>query len=76
MDYLFGDLLQPTHLIVLLILAALYFTPTLVARRRKAKALAGIAIINIFLGWTFVGWVVALAWAACGETTLRTAPAA
>ena len=75
MDYLFGDLLQPTPLIVLLILAALYLMPALVAWRRKAKALAGIAIINIFLGWTFVGWVVALAWAACGEKSLRTAPA-
>lgn len=72
MDYLFGDLLQPWHLIVLAILAALYLTPAFVAWRRKAKALAGIAIINIFLGWTFIGWVAALAWAACGEKALRT----
>jgi hypothetical protein len=23
-----------------------------------------IALLNLFLGWTFIGWVVALVWAA------------
>jgi len=48
-------------------LGFLYFLPFFVACVRKCKAFAGIAVVNLFLGWTLVGWVVALAWAACGE---------
>jgi len=69
-------MLTPFHLLFLLLLFPLYFLPTLVSRRRNCKAHYGILVINLFLGWTFVGWVAALAWAACGEKTLRTAPAA
>lgn len=39
----------------------LYFLPSIVGRR-KNNALA-IFVLNLFLGWTFVGWVVALVWA-------------
>ena len=47
------------------IVAALiaYFTPTIVAKRRAIRQLAPVIVVNVFLGWTFVGWVVALAWA-------------
>jgi len=38
-----------------------YFFPALVGRhKRNASA---ILVLNLFLGWTFVGWVVALVWA-------------
>jgi hypothetical protein len=40
----------------------LYLTPTVFAAMRKHPNLAPIAIVNVFLGWTFVGWVAALAW--------------
>jgi hypothetical protein len=63
-----GDILQPTHLIIVAVMLTLYFVPVFVARSRKCSATAGIAIINIFLGWTFLGWVVALTWAAVGKT--------
>ena len=53
---------------LILLLGLLYFVPVAVAGMRGCKAYAGIAVVNIFLGWTLVGWVVALAWAACGET--------
>jgi len=46
---------------------AVYIFPLLLASHRDCKALAGIVIVNLFLGWTFVGWVVVLAWAAIGE---------
>jgi hypothetical protein len=45
----------------------LYFVPFFVAMGRKCKASGGIGVVNLFLGWTFIGWVVALAWAASGE---------
>lgn len=47
--------------IIFILLAALYFLPTIVAwNRRKPNATI---IINLFLGWTLIGWVVALAMA-------------
>lgn len=55
------------HLIALLVILLAYFLPLFVAALRKAKARDGIAVVNLFLGWTFVGWVVALAWAVSGE---------
>jgi hypothetical protein len=40
-----------------------YFLPTIVAvLRRKASSL-GIFLLNLFLGWTFIGWIGALIWA-------------
>lgn len=39
-----------------------YFLPSLVASRRKHSNLGAIQALNIFLGWTFIGWVIALIW--------------
>ena len=49
------------------LIAVVYFLPAIVAWRRNCRAYYGIAVVNLFLGWTLVGWVVALAWAASGE---------
>src|ERR1700758_3404801 len=43
------------------VLAAIYFLPTIVAAIRGMPQIGPIVIINLFLGWTLVGWVVALA---------------
>jgi hypothetical protein len=40
---------------------ALYFLPAMTGHR-KANG-GAIFALNLFLGWTFVGWVVALVWA-------------
>lgn len=54
-------------LIVFLVGAlAIYFIPTIIARRRKHPSRNSILIVNIFLGWTFLGWVGALAWSFSG----------
>jgi cytochrome c biogenesis protein CcdA len=42
---------------------ALYFIPTIVAARRQHKNGRAIMVLNIFTGWTFIGWVAALVWA-------------
>lgn len=42
--------------------AALYFVPWIVASSRKHNNSGAIAVLNIFLGWTFIGWVAALVW--------------
>jgi hypothetical protein len=40
-----------------------YFLPTIIASKRQHRNLASISLVNIFLGWTFIGWFVALLWA-------------
>jgi hypothetical protein len=45
----------------------IYMLPTFIAAKRNCKARNAIGIVDLFLGWTFVGWVVALAWSASGE---------
>jgi uncharacterized RDD family membrane protein YckC len=54
--------------IVLIVLLLVYFFPTIVAILRGAKKQAGIVIINLILGWTLLGWVIALVWAVSAET--------
>lgn len=41
---------------------AIYFAPTLIALKRGHTSAGGIFALDFFLGWTLVGWVVALAW--------------
>ena len=57
------------ELILVLIIAGLYFLPTMIALLREHRQVAPIAVINFFLGWTFLGWVAALAWSVSGKTT-------
>lgn len=49
-----------TTLTWLAVLAALYLLPTGIAMVRKMPNAAPIAFINLLLGWTGVGWVIAL----------------
>lgn len=49
--------------LVLLILVVPYFLPSLIAFLRKRTNLAAVFALNLFLGWTFIGWVVSLVWA-------------
>jgi uncharacterized membrane protein len=40
---------------------AVYLLPSLAGRRRRKAG--AIAWLNVLLGWTVIGWVVALLWA-------------
>lgn len=53
-----------------------YWAPTLVAALRGHRQMGPILVINLLLGWTFVGWVVALAMALSsqGPRHVETAP--
>jgi hypothetical protein len=51
------------HSSALLVVLALYFLPSIVAVARKVTHQGSVIVINLFLGWTFIGWVVALAMA-------------
>ena len=51
--------------IVLMVISFIaYWIPTIVALIRDVPNKASVVIINLFVGWTLVGWVVALAMAA------------
>ncbi|MBV6635499.1 MAG: superinfection immunity protein [Mameliella sp.] len=47
----------------LTILIAVYMLPTFVGAARGARNMGAIVVINLLLGWTLLGWVVALAMA-------------
>ncbi len=49
-------------LFVVALFFCLYFLPAIVAHRRDHHNKAAIFILNLFLGWTFLGWVGALVW--------------
>lgn len=52
-------------IILISIASILYFVPTLIAALRSHRWTAPIVVINLFAGWTLIGWVAALAMAAC-----------
>ena len=41
----------------------IYFLPTIVALVRHKRNTLSIFLLNLFLGWTLIGWIVALVWA-------------
>ena len=53
--------------LMFLVAGPIYFIPLIMAKRRKHKNAEAIGFINIFLGWTVVGWVFALALASSGD---------
>lgn len=50
-------------LMLLVVGFAIYFLPIIIASNRNSPAGCSIAVINIFFGWTLLGWVIALVWA-------------
>ena len=49
--------------IVLVIVFGIYFLPAIIAISNNRKNKVAITVLNIFLGWTFIGWVGSLVWA-------------
>lgn len=46
---------------LVIVVAVIYFIPTFVAWNKPNNG--GIIILNIFLGWSILGWIAALIWA-------------
>jgi hypothetical protein len=42
----------------------MYFLPTIIAAIKSKRDTLAIFLLNFFLGWTVIGWFVALIWAA------------
>ena len=65
-------ILAPARMLMFLVGVAIYASPSALAVHRACKATAWIISLNILLGWTVLGWLIALGWAAWGKT--QTAP--
>ena len=53
----------------LVLALAIYFAPTGIALKRKHHNALPIFVLNLLLGWSFVGWAVALVWALARPTS-------
>lgn len=42
----------------------MYFLPSIIALARNKRDTLAIFLLNLFLGWSVIGWFVALIWAA------------
>jgi len=68
------SLLGPLDFVMAAIFLAIYLLPTIVAIYRDCESVAWIVLLDIFAGWTILGWIAALGWANGGKT--RTLPPA
>jgi Superinfection immunity protein len=48
--------------LLVLPVALIYLLPTYVATLRSHHKLVAIAAVNVLLGWTILGWIVAVVW--------------
>lgn len=53
--------------LLLIIGLALYFVPGIIAGARGHNNFVAILVLNLFLGWTLLGWVGALVWACMND---------
>lgn len=57
------DFMQITRfLLVGLFIVSGYFTPTIIAISRNHVNKLGIFLLNLLLGWSIIGWILALVW--------------
>lgn len=52
----------------LLLVFALYFFPSIIATCRSHHNQNAITVFNLLLGWTVLGWVLALVWSVTATT--------
>ena len=50
----------PKGAVMLVVLVLLYFLPTMLAWKRGSRRRWKITLINVLLGWTVIGWIVAI----------------
>jgi hypothetical protein len=48
----------------------MYFLPSIIALARSKRDTLAIFLLNLFLGWSVIGWFVALVWAAKSDVAM------
>ena len=57
--------MEPIAGIIIIVFIVVYFIPSFIGfEKRNAGA---IFVLNLLLGWTGLGWVIALVWACCRD---------
>lgn len=59
---------------IIIIILFLYFLPTGIASSRKHRDTNAIFLVDLLLGWTLLGWLVALLWSFTGNVHRAPAP--
>lgn len=49
-------------LVIFFVLLVIYFIPAIIAYNNKHHNALAILLLNLFLGWCIVPWVLALVW--------------
>ena len=49
-----------------------YFLPSLEAALKRKRNTAAIVALNLLLGWTLIGWIVALVWSLTNDPPVAT----
>jgi hypothetical protein len=52
---------------IIMTLFIMYWLPTIIAIARQAHSALGVFILNFLLGWTILGWIIALVWSLAAE---------
>jgi hypothetical protein len=69
-----ADLMGPVNLVLFVLAALVYLLPTGLALYRDCQSMAWIAVVNVLLGWTILGWFAALGWATAGKIRVAVHP--
>jgi hypothetical protein len=69
-----ADLIAPVNIVLFVIGALVYLLPIGLALYRDCRSSAWIALVNVFLGWTVLGWFAAMGWAASGKVRVPVHP--
>jgi hypothetical protein len=46
----------------------IYVAPTIIGWQRRVAGAGALAILNVLLGWTGLGWIGCMLWAVCAHT--------
>lgn len=52
-----------TAIFIVVISLLIYFLPAIIASSQKKENAGAVLALNFLLGWTLIGWVIALVWA-------------
>jgi hypothetical protein len=48
----------------------MYFLPSIIAFAKSKRDKLSIFLLNFFLGWSVIGWIIALVWAAKNDAPM------
>ena len=57
-----------TGVVGVIVLVSCYLMPTVIALLRDKRGAVGVTLVNVFLGWTVIGWFLAFIWSCSGKT--------